>query len=1329
MMIGRRLPEENAPFRAGSEPPDCTLAGEPPARGLADDGRNGEAESIERTVADELHGSDARAVTCADRDTEEWTGRKAPVIPDYEIYGELGRGGMGVVYRARQRRLNRPCALKMILAGAHADRVAGLRFRAEAEAVARLQHPNVVQIHNVGEADGLPFFELELVDGGSLDQQLDGTPWPAAKAANLIEQLGRGVAEAHRIGVVHRDLKPANILMTAGGQPKITDFGLAKSLGVASSLTATESILGSPSYMAPEQAEGGAKRTGPASDTYALGAIFYELLTGRPPFRGASVLETLEQVRTAEPVAPHRLVPGVPRDLDTIVIKCLQKDPLRRYGAAAEMADDVRRFVDGKPILARPAPPWERVIKLARRRPLAAGLFVAVHILFAALLALGMWSYFEIRRALGVAERQKAIALEAGRRQAEEARNADKARVAAQSETYRATVSEVRALRLGRPTGWRADALGSLARIARLDAPGRDLTALRTEAVACLAGLDAREVARFASDDVARHSEMAAGVWELDFSPDGRTLATSVGMEAPLHLWDVGGRQFERALPVEADRRVAVFLPDGSSIACSVGSDVIFAPADGRGRARLGPTGTGTVGAVAFDRTGRRMAVIWTKRYVDTEAVRVVDLATMETLRTFAGPLDQWSYKVPLALHPDGRIAAMVGPDHAVQLLSVDDVAPPVTLGHHSGLVTTLRFSPDGALLASASNSGDLSVKLWDVARHRELLRLSGHTARVWGIAFSPRGDLLASSSDDQTLRIWDTRTGEALLVVPLTGGPGLSVAFSPDETHVAVGGTEWVSVFALSGRHERIRLVGHEGRIVAQAFNPAGERLVTASADHFAIVWDRGDGRPVARWRRGRPDEHIASLAIRPDGATVASGTIPFAGRDLGTYPVELWNAASGEPLGLLQGPRGPVMCLAFDQEGRRLAAGSMDGTAFLWDVATRSLIGRRSLDGGIGTVAVIDGAARWLAATQAGRIALFEPDGRIVRDRQLGGAGPVVVAAAPTAALLAAGDAAGTVWLLGLPGLDPVRTLLHAHPDRVLALALAADGRLLATAGDDRRVVLRDARTLQALYSLPALDTPVSSLNFSPDGRSLAILCVEEIATVWDLARVRDGLVAQGLDWGEPTEIAAEPPSTDRSPTVVRGPAPGPDPQALLAALTMRDDGARLYREGQTEAGLRKVAVALDTIARMGISFPENRQLLRLQTTTLRFLGLLQRSVGRADLARSSFERLAALLGSRRGLAGPDLVALAAAHAQLAELATGPPSAERAAAADAAVSALRRAAGSGDRISPAALRDASLFGVLQSRADFQAILDDAVFPAEPFAAPPASGNPSSGK
>ncbi|HKB40664.1 MAG TPA: serine/threonine-protein kinase [Gemmataceae bacterium] len=314
-----------------------------------------------------------------------------PALPGYEILGELGRGSMGVVYRARQASLDRLVALKVILAGAHAGADERARFRREAEAVARFQHAHIVQVFEVGEHHGLPFFSLEFCPGGGLDGRLHGTPLPPKEAAALVEKLARAVHAAHQKGIVHRDLKPANVLLAEDGTPKIADFGLAKTLDEAGQ-TASGAVLGTPSYMAPEQARGKGHEAGPAVDTYALGAVLYECLTGRPPFKAATTADTLLQVIGDEPVPPSRLAPAVPPDLETVCLKCLQKEPARRYLSALELADDLGRFLAGEPVRARPAGRLERAAKWARRRPAAAAL-LGVCVL-AALLVIGLTGSF-----------------------------------------------------------------------------------------------------------------------------------------------------------------------------------------------------------------------------------------------------------------------------------------------------------------------------------------------------------------------------------------------------------------------------------------------------------------------------------------------------------------------------------------------------------------------------------------------------------------------------------------------------------------------------------------------------------------------------------------------------------------------------------------------------------------------------------------------------------------------------------------------------------------------------------------------------------------------
>jgi serine/threonine-protein kinase len=303
-----------------------------------------------------------------------------PRVPGYEVLAVLGHGGMGVVYQARQLGFNRLVALKMIRAGAAAEPGDRARFRIEAEAVARLRHPNIVQVFDIGEVAGCPYFSMEHLDGGSLARQAEAEPLPPRRAAEVVEALGRAMQHAHEADVVHRDLKPSNVLLDSDGTPKVADFGLARLLDADITRTASEVILGTACYMSPEQASGAGCVVGPAVDIYGLGAILYDLLTGRPPIERGSWATMLERVRTQEPIEPRRLRPEIDRDLESVCLKCLRKDPARRYASAQELADDLRRFLDGKPTVARPLGRVGRIGRWARRHPFttAAALLLAL---------------------------------------------------------------------------------------------------------------------------------------------------------------------------------------------------------------------------------------------------------------------------------------------------------------------------------------------------------------------------------------------------------------------------------------------------------------------------------------------------------------------------------------------------------------------------------------------------------------------------------------------------------------------------------------------------------------------------------------------------------------------------------------------------------------------------------------------------------------------------------------------------------------------------------------------------------------------------------------
>ncbi|HEX8200324.1 MAG TPA: protein kinase, partial [Isosphaeraceae bacterium] len=535
--------------------------------------------------------------TDADGGAAEPSSARARLFGDYELLEVLGRGGMGVVYRARQRSLNRPVALKMIRAGAWADAEEVRRFRNEAEAVATLDHPGIVPIHEVGEHRGQPYFSMRLIPGRSMADRLASYAEDVRSAARLVAEVARAVHHAHRRGILHRDLKPSNILLDAEGRPHVTDFGLAKRIegDAGQPVSLSGAVLGTPQYMSPEQASGRRDAVTVATDVYGLGAVLYAALTGRPPFEGGTVLEMLERVLERAPMRPGAIHGRVGRDLETICLKCLEKDPRRRYDSAAALADDLERFLAGRPIAARPVPAWERAAKWARRRPAVACLLAALVLALGVATGVWIWSDAEIRRALDTA-----VA----------------ARNAAVAETYRALLGEIRALRLARPPGWRHEALRTLGRMATLPAPQRDLAALRSEAVACLVEFDAREVGRLERGRI-------YNIRSLAFSPDGSILA-SAAYDGRLHLWDVAGARHLRVIadpdvkPSQVYRPGAPmaavrFRPDGRALAYATWGRAVnlLDVGDGAPPPRRLVTAEGQPRSLAFDREGRRLAVAW----------------------------------------------------------------------------------------------------------------------------------------------------------------------------------------------------------------------------------------------------------------------------------------------------------------------------------------------------------------------------------------------------------------------------------------------------------------------------------------------------------------------------------------------------------------------------------------------------------------------------------------------------------------------------------------------------------------------------------------------
>ena len=874
---------------------------------------------------------------------------------EYELLGEIARGGMGVVYKARQVRLNRVVALKMIRSGRLADDEEIQRFQREAEAAAKLEHPNIVPIYEVGESDGQHFFSMGFVDGPPLSDLIEDGPLPAKQAAELTRTIANAVQYAHEQGIVHRDLKPANVLLAsigrepadgaddtrtgststqpgglhpplAFGVPRITDFGLAKNITADTGMTATGQIMGTPSYMPPEQAAGETEKIGPLVDVYSIGAMLYCQLTGRPPFQSANQIDTMRQVLENEPVPPRQLNPAIPRDLDTICLKCLEKTPAKRYASATALADDLGRFLDNRPILARPIGTLNRFGRWCKRNPLVATLTAAV--LAASIVGtLVAWSfaieadaratdfYNEQIKAQQLADNYKSVAAKETKER--QAKVAALKKVTAKQKELNEQLETTGIALYGH----------KLEKAQRLIEANDVLTAM-TVLESCEETHRAWEW-RFLMARCRRRMQVLVtpkppkshpeGVRKIRFLSDGKRFVTA-GKDRITRIWDPAKKTNRAIATTRMESRIAVD-PRGRFIAITDDSAIQIWSFKEQ---RITQTLAGhrqMVRSLDFHPDGRILATSSTDQMVhlwnpaDGKRIKSIPISVR--------------YVGGLRFSPDGKQIACFGrgvryrdgrKTPSAVVLNVKTGKPVFTLPYGNFNFNSVEWSADGKLLAAANLK---SVQIRDAATGAIVRELTGHISHVWGAIITPDGKQVVSHARGNDIRIFDLKTGVEIeqLRSPFEA---LTLAVHPKGTHFAWAGADR-RVVVWNRRPTDFELVAKVPALsYAVAFSPNGRLFAWQALEgsgYYVKILDTQTGK--TRILPEKISSSIHQIGLTPDGRYL------YFGAD--SRQATVWDTNTWEPVRSFKAHR-----LSVSPDGTRAITGHKDGSYAVWDMKT---------------------------------------------------------------------------------------------------------------------------------------------------------------------------------------------------------------------------------------------------------------------------------------------------------------------------------------------------------------------------------------------------------
>jgi len=1014
-------------------------------------------------------------------------GHGIDTIGDYELLEELGRGAMGVVFRARQRSLDREVAIKVILGSALASPAERERFRLEARAAASLEHSHIVPIYEVGHEDDYDYYSMALVVGGTLGARMGEEQFDRRDAVKLVIKMAQAIKAAHRQGIIHRDLKPDNILLDEKGEPHVSDFGLACRLEQESTLTLSGQIMGTPQYMAPEQADTASAPITTAADQYSLGTILYELLAGVPTFRGDSILQTLRMVATAAPKPLHQHDSSIDRDLETIVLRTLEKKPADRYESLGAFADDLEAWLEFRPIAARPPTMRERIFKWMRRRPVHAAL-VATAVLL--LLTLGVGGPITAVRQARLHEQAAAASREAVQQSAQNrllayTASMNLAGVAMYDHTMFPTIQH-------KLEEWRPK---------------------EQESQDDLRGWEWFYLASFADQSAHSIHPKGEAIQGLELAPSGKIFTCFSANSKSFEIRETATGRLVKTIPAHQQRLVAVtWSPDGNHLATASrdGTVAVWSANSGKleKQTRLSsstPTG------VSWRPDGAEILVSTAENHLHRldastlESVGVIETRVVKILaRFFDGPgLVSWS--------PDSKAFVVAGVpqnfNDMVWLYRMDSLdGPAVRIKEHKGAVTDIAWSPDGSLFASAGWDG--LIKIWN-SDGEPVRVLQGHTGKIQGIARRPDGAALVSATKNRELFVWDVRSGEIIDKLPGHTKAISVVDWSSDGKFIVTGDEEGGVKIWETGRN-RVAQVLYQVPAPIQSLrtSPDGKTFLCGLTQKKIQFVDVSTGEAPEALK----DEfdHTWIMDWSADGKHIVVATVG-ASRErerlsgFSLLRIDGLSRMAGHPPIRIEGPS-PIG-LAWEPGGHRVATCSYGGYMGIWDTETKAMVHELSAESTPPLWAVSwSPDAKYLVATgMKHRRMLFDSEGTLIYHARSSGDGELLHSAqswSPDSLRYAAPSTNGQVLIYSVEGPEPVAALI-GHSSEVKAVAWHPGGKRLASAGDDHTVRIWDTDSGQLLLTLRGHTESIHCLEWIHGGQALASAGLDGSIRVWNAAK----------------------------------------------------------------------------------------------------------------------------------------------------------------------------------------------------------------------------------